>query len=199
MYTYQGHTFTENLVMTDLSKAEFFKQFGYAFFENILAEEQCLNFSAKMLSLREDNKLYYEGKTVDKPNAFYDNSFGIGSVPEMEQVLRDMQPHIENELQVKMIPANSYARIYYNGGTLQPHVDRKGLDYTMSITLFSNIDNDWPLWCEDLQGNNVPLVIPRGWGGIMLGTTMKHWREPLVCRDDQYVIQLFVHWSFLNE
>jgi hypothetical protein len=185
--------------MNELKKSEFFKKFGYAYFENILSEDQCIHFAAKMLSFREDNKLNYEGKTEKAPNAFYDNSFGMGRDPEMEQALRDMQPYIEQELNVKMVPANSYARIYYNGGTLNRHVDRQGLDYTMSITLFSNLGEDWPLWCKDLEGNEVALKIPRRWGGIMLGTTMKHWREPLVCRDDQYVIQLFVHWSFLNE
>jgi hypothetical protein len=184
--------------MTELTKSEFFKKFGYAYFENVLTEDQCFRFAAKMLSLREDNKLYYEGKTENNPNAFYDNSFGVGSVPEFEQALRDMQPHIEEELQVKMKVANSYARIYYNGGTLKPHKDRSGLDYTMSITLFSNLEEDWPLWCRDLEGNEVALKIPQGWGGMMLGTTMEHWRETLVCRDDQYVIQLFVHWSFVN-
>ena len=115
----------------------------------------------------------------------------------MEQALRDMQPRVEEELQVKMKVANSYARIYYNGGTLNRHTDRKGLDYTMSITLFSNLDKDWPLWCKDLEGNEIPLNIPMGWGGMMLGTTMEHWREPLVCEENQYVIQLFVHWSFI--
>ena len=184
--------------MTELSKAEFFKKFGYAFFENILTEEQCLNFAAKMLSLQEDNKLHYEGKTANQPNAFYDNSFGVGAIPEMEQALRDMQPRVEEELQVKMKVANSYARIYYNGGTLNRHTDRKGLDYTMSITLFSNLDKDWPLWCKDLEGNEIPLNIPMGWGGMMLGTTMEHWREPLACEENQYVIQLFVHWSFIT-
>lgn len=182
--------------MNELTKSEFFAKHGYAYFENILTEDQCIDFAAKMLSFKEDNRLSYEGKTDAQPNAFYANSYGIGGVAEMEAALLEMQPKIEEELQVKMIPANSYARIYYNGGTLNTHVDRPGLDYTMSITLFSNLDRDWPLWCEDLQGNVVSLEIPRGWGGMMLGTTMKHWREPLVCRDDQYVIQLFVHWSF---
>lgn len=183
--------------MSELTKAELFKKLGYAYFENILTEDQCFRFASKMLSLREDNKLHYEGKTEDKPNAFYDNSFGVGSVPEMEQALREVQPRVEEELQVKMTPANSYARIYYNGGTLNRHVDRKGLDYTMSITLFSNLDKIWPFWCKDLEGNEIALEIPQGWGGIMLGTTMQHWREPLVCNDDQYVIQLFLHWSFV--
>lgn len=182
--------------MSELTKSAFFSKYGYSYFENILTDDECIDFAAKMLSFKEDNRLVYEGKTDARPNAFYDNSFGIGSVPEMESVLRSMQPKLEEELNVRMVPANSYARIYYNGGTLAPHVDRTGLDYTMSITLFSNLDTDWPLWCNDLQGNTVPLVIPRGWGGMMLGTTMKHWREPLVCREDQYVIQLFVHWSF---
>jgi hypothetical protein len=184
--------------MSELTKSKFFSKHGYAYFENILTDDQCIDFAAKMLSLKEDNRLFYEGKTNTQPHAFYDNSFGIGSVPEMEAMLRDIQPKIEDELEIQMVPANSYARIYYNGGTLNAHVDRPGLDYTMSITLFSNLDTDWPLWCEDLQGNSVPLIIPRGWGGLMLGTTMKHWREPLICKEDQYVIQLFVHWSFVK-
>lgn len=183
--------------MSELTKAEFFKKFGYTNFENIITEDQCFRFAAKMLSFREDNKLRYEGKTETEPNAFYDNSFGIGSVPEMEQVMIDVQPRLEEELQVKMKPANTFARIYYNGGTLNPHTDRSGLDYTMSVTLFSNLDSDWPLWCTDLEGNNVALTIPQGWGGMMLGRTLKHWRSPLVCKDDQYVIQLFLHWSFV--
>jgi hypothetical protein len=184
--------------MSELTKVEFFKKFGYVYLENILTEDQCFRFASQMLSLREDNKLYYEGKTENSPNAFYDNSFGVGSVKEMEDALRTVQPRVEEELGVNMVPANSYARIYYNGGTLNRHVDRKGLDYTMSITLFSNLDTDWPLWCKDLEGNQVALKIPQGWGGMMLGTAMEHWRDPLVCRDDQYVIQLFLHWSFAN-
>lgn len=185
--------------MSELSKAEFFKKYGYAYIENLITEEQALHFSAIMLSHREDNKLRYEGKSENDPNSFYDNSYGIGSVPEMEQNLRDVQGRIENELGIKMVPANSFARIYYNGGTLNPHLDREGLDYTMSITLFSNIDQDWPLWCVDLEGNHVQLNIPQGWGAFMLGRTLKHWRGPLVCKDDQYVIQMFYHWSFAKE
>jgi hypothetical protein len=29
----------------------------------------------------------------------------------------------------------------------------------------------------------------------MAGRQLEHWREPLVCSDDQYVVQMFLHWS----
>jgi hypothetical protein len=183
--------------MSKLTKPEFFKKYGYAYIENILTEEQCVKFTAILLSMKEEKMLAYEGKTSDKPNAFYDNSYG-GNHPDFEVALREVQPRLEEELGVKMTPANSYGRLYFNGGTLEKHVDRNGLDYTLSISLFNNVGKDWPLWCEDLEKNKVPLVIPIGSGGMMLGTTLNHWRSPLVCEEDEYIAQLFMHWSFVK-
>lgn len=180
-----------------MTQAEFFEKHGYAYMKDILTQDQCLHFASLMLAMKEENMLSYEGKTEQNPNAFYDNSFG-GNHAEFEQTLRDVQPRVEQELGLvgKMKPANSFARIYYSGGSLDPHVDRVGLDYTMSITLFNNLDVSWPLWATDKLGNTVPLDMAMGDGGMILGTTMQHWRGPLVCAPDRYVIQLFLHWSF---
>lgn len=181
-----------------MNQAEFFDKHGYAYLKELLTPEECIRFASIMLTMKEQNMLTYEGKTNDTPSAFYDNSFG-GNHPEFEAALRRAQPRVEEELGLvgKMKPANSFGRIYYNGGTLAAHTDRSTLDYTVSITLFSNIEVDWPLWTTDKLGNIVPLRIGIGDGGVMLGTTMKHWRDPLVCREDQHVIQMFMHWSFV--
>lgn len=103
--------------------------------------------------------------------------------------------HIERVLGISLTPKNSYARIYYNDGVLGKHVDREGLKYTLSITLFSNLDNDWPLWCIDKKGTETPISIKPGDGALMVGTQLTHWREPLICNDDQFVVQLFMHWA----
>lgn len=182
-----------------MEQHEQFQKLGYAYFENILTDEMCTRFAELMMEMKETGTgVNFEGKSDSNPNSFYNQSWG-GNHPEFESTLRNhVQPRLEKELGLKLKPANSFGRIYYNGGTLDRHVDRSGLDYTMSITLYSNLDESWPLWCIDREGNEVPLHIDRGDGGIMYGTTMTHWREPLACRDDQYVIQLFMHWTFAD-
>lgn len=175
-----------------MSQSEFFAKHGYAYLNNVLTSEQCDEFTERMLRMKNENHLVYEGGDTK----FYDNSYG-GNCQEFEQALRELTPRLEEELGVKMKPANSFGRIYYNGGTLHRHVDRQGLDYTLSITLYNKLEKEWPLWCIDKLGNEVPINIARGDGGMMLGTTMTHWRDDLVCNEGDYVVQLFMHWSFV--
>lgn len=179
-----------------MNQVEFFDKFGYAYLKNLLTPEECVRFASILLTMKDENMLHYEGKTPEMPHAFYDNSFG-GNHAEFEAALRTVQPRVEQELGLvgRIKPANSFGRIYYNGGTLSVHTDREGLDYTVSITLFNNLDTDWPLWVIDKQRNTIPLNIGMGDGGIMLGTRMSHWRDPLVCEPHQYVVQMFMHWT----
>jgi len=173
-----------------------FETLGYAYFKNIITEDMCNHFTQLMYNMKDTNKgVSFEGKTDQTPHSFYNQSWG-GNHQDFEDALRThVQPRLENELNLRLKVQNSFARIYYNGGTLDRHVDRPGLDYTLSITLFHNLDENWPLWCIDKKGNEVALKIDRGDGGLMLGTSMEHWRDPLVCRDDQHAVQLFMHWE----
>lgn len=175
-----------------MNKSDFFKEFGYVYLDNVLTLEQCEQFSVIMLNKKNSSRLTYE-KTVD--SRMYQESYG-GNDPLFEQALRDITPRMEEELQVKMKPANSYCRIYYNGATLRPHKDRVGLDYTLSVSLFSNLKTPWPLICIDRKENTVPIDIAIGDGGMMYGTEINHWRDNLICEPDEYIIQLFMHWSF---
>lgn len=177
-----------------MNSSNFFECNGYAYIKNIFTQEECLRFAGLMLAMKEENML-----TDERADSFLGNSVGRGTIPRFERALRDVQPRIEKELNLvgKIKPANSFARIYYNGGVLNEHVDRKGLDYTLSITLLNNLNKDWPLWVIDKSGQTIPLNIQMGDGGIIHGTEMKHWRDPLQCADDEYIIQLFLHWSHL--
>lgn len=175
------------------TKQEEFQEKGYAYLNNVLTLEKATYFSHLMMGMKAMNSLNYEG-AIENP--YYKESYG-GNHPDFEKALDEVTPRIEEELGVKMKRANSFARIYYNGGTLPPHQDRTGLDYTLSITLATTLKKDWPLWCTDKLGNNVPLNIKVGDGGMMMGNSMTHWRENLVCEPDEYSINLFMHWSFV--
>lgn len=171
---------------------DLFNKLGYVYLKNLLTEELCNNFTNLMLDFKNSNKLSFEGSLNSH---MYKNSYGLGSIKEMESFLKDITPDLSNFFNLNIKPANSYARIYYNGSTLNPHVDRPGLNYTISVTLFSNLKNEWPLIAIDKEKNEVKCNINRGDGLMILGTEIKHWREPLVCSDHEYVVQMFLHWT----
>lgn len=177
-----------------MTSSIFFKEHGYVYLNNVLTPQQCEEFSNLMLTKKNNSQLQYE-KTVN--STMYQESYG-GNDQVFETALRKLTPRMEDELQVKMIPANSYCRIYYNGSTLKPHVDRSGLDYTLSISLFSNLKQDWPFICTDRKGNIASISIGVGDGAMIYGTEIKHWRDDLTCGTDEYIIQLFMHWSLVK-
>jgi alkylated DNA repair dioxygenase AlkB len=142
----------------------------------------------------EQKKLKYEEDRVH-----YKNSYGTARIKEYEQILQEITPLIKestgmSELNIE----NSYTRIYYNGATLGKHVDREGLDLTLSVCTFSNIETSWPLYVEVKPGVVKSFETKPGDGALIMGTKMPHWRNPLVCENTQMVIQSFYHWRVIH-
>lgn len=169
-----------------------FEKIGYVYLNKLVSEKKCDEFTNTMLKRKDEGHLSFEGSIN---TTMYKNSYGVGGISEMESFLREITSELSSKLDLKIKPANSYARIYYNGSTLKPHVDRPGLDYTMSITLFSNLKNEWPLVTIDKLGNEIRCDIKRGDSLLIHGTKMNHWRDDLICGDDEYVVQMFLHWT----
>lgn len=163
----------------------------YHFFDNLITPERCKKLNDLALSMKQKNILNYES---DKKH--YANSYGTGRIPEFEIILKELTPKIKEAIGIDNITEeNSYTRIYYNGATLKKHVDRKGLDLTLSVCTFSNLDKPWDLHVEVEKGKVLSFETKPGQGALILGTKMLHWRDDLVCGDDQYVIQSFYHWK----
>jgi alkylated DNA repair dioxygenase AlkB len=132
--------------------------------------------------------LHYE-----KDGVYYGESFG-GSDEFFDNLLQEKLSHVQSLVSFPIKPECSYARIYKNGGKLEPHVDRPPLDITASISLKTNLSEEWPIFIEDLNGNVRSEKILEGDAIIFLGNKMKHWREPLICENNQFTTKLFLHW-----
>jgi len=174
-------------------------------FENILSVDQCDQVSDAMQSL------WSKGSLHEEQPPYYKNSLGSYNLPvtlkyllQVENIVREEYPNIEFE--------NSYSRIYRNESILDIHTDRGGLDITLGICVFSNIQTKWPLsvsklslvdgneWNQNTQhielfkSDKEDFVIPVGTGLLMEGRKYPHWRDRLDCQPDEFAIYTFYHW-----
>lgn len=185
---------------TSSKTAAEFEELGYTYLTNIIDKETCEDFAKEMLYLKALNKLTAEERgQVAAPNAdpgVYKPSYGFGGVQKFNNYLNFISKPLAEKLGINWKDKHCYCRIYYNGGLLGKHVDRPGLDYTLSITLMSTLTKPFPLYVIDKKGNEISADTKVGDGILILGTKMQHWREPLVCEPNQSCIQLFMHWSY---
>lgn len=72
----------------------------------------------------------------------------------------------------------TYVSAYQQGAELEPHIDRKQCEYTLSVIIdeTGGRSADWPLWF--LAGNEPSAVtLDIGEGVLFRGHDLPHWRE----------------------
>lgn len=174
------------------------------YYPNILSTGQCIAIRDSMLSYLQENKLAVEKSETSK------GTFSFFNLKETLNYLLEIEKIIFNDYGNKLSFKNTYTRIYKKSHELKIHTDKPGLDVTLSVCVHSTIDQDWPIhvsksivnrvWCNTLPIDEYKksfdsYVTPVGSGVACLGTKSPHWRDPLVCTDDQMVIQTFFHWE----
>jgi hypothetical protein len=156
--------------------------------QNILTEEEC-----KYLTIQFDIEKQSKGSHDDET---YGNSYGFRPSHTFNLYLDTLKEKILNFFPENTIleNVNTYVREYLNNSQLVKHTDRKDIDITISICLEYNIKTDWPLWAE-IDGEDVFLNMNVG-DGVLLTTAHEttHWRDKLICDENERVVQLFLHW-----
>lgn len=160
--------------------------------KDFFTKEQCSFLSDVLLGYYKNNSLTWEGN-----DQHYKNSYG-STIKEFESILEDITPKIKILLKNdNIVKVNSYSRIYFNDSILKKHVDREDLEYTLSVCIFDNTNKKWPLFVEH-DGGIAEVITNVGDGGLILGTKMPHWREKLVCDENQMIMQCFFHWKTIK-
>lgn len=174
------------------------------FYQNIFDDVKCTHVANGML------KAFEEGKTVKDNTEYSNGAIGFFNLKESLDLLFYVHKIMQKDYGPGIKFQNTYTRIYTNNNCLKCHTDRSGLDLTISICLYSNLNFEWPLYIsnstidvpwndslpiQEYKNNSVQYNIPIGAGVAALGGKHPHWRETLNCDSDQKVIQVFYHWS----
>ena len=166
------------------------------FIPNILSKEEC-----DFLASQFDIERKYRPSADDKDT---NNTFGFGApyhfnvyMDKLKSKVLEFNKEIESLNNV-----NTYVREYVNESFLNKHIDRKDISVTMSICLYSTINKEWPL-CTEIDGKEYCFNTNVG-DGILLFDADKttHWRDTLICNENERVIQFFLHWKpidFVNK
>lgn len=156
----------------------------------MISEDEADDLALAVLKAREVGALNRETNPE-----YYKDSYG-GVTEGTLELLNRFTPLVRMITGVEVEPANPFSRIYYNESVLRPHVDRPGLDWTISLCLFTNLKHDWPLKVKLEDETTVEFPTIKCHGNLVKGGTLTHWREPLECDPlDEYVVQVFLHWT----
>ena len=159
------------------------------FIPNILSKGEC-EFLSKQFDIEKVNNLSRDIK-VDT-----NESFGFRPSYHFNKYMEILKPKIlkfEPEIDT-LNNVNTYVREYYNNAFLVKHIDRKDISVTMSICLESIIDKEWPLFVE-INGKEYSFNTNVGDGILLFGADKNiHWRNILTCKENERVLQFFLHW-----
>ena len=121
----------------------------------------------------------------------------------METLLLAVQPIMEKQTSLKLIPTYAYARIYKKGDILHRHKDRFSCEISTTLNLGGD---EWPIFIEKdpkkggiKEGNYVSdntkgtkVILNPGDMLVYRGNILEHWRDPFIGEDCG---QVFLHYN----
>jgi hypothetical protein len=161
--------------------------------ENILTEEECSHLAIDILA----NALYNPSFVQLDIDDIVQTACGIKTVPKTAINLWDGLTDEVKRVTGKrnLVQSSIFSRIYRNGSTLNEHVDKKGLDWTLTIPLFCSIEKDWPIYVRLSDSTIATRQNILGGGPLFKARNLSHWRDPLLCSDYEFSVHLFMHWE----
>ena len=133
------------------------------------------------------------------------NTYSHYSDIAMETLLLAVQPVMEKNTKLKLIPTYAYARIYKKGDVLHRHKDRFSCEISTTLNLGGD---EWPIFIEndpskgipdDKKGTYVPgmtkgkkIILNPGDMLVYKGNICEHWREEFTGED---CAQVFLHYN----
>lgn len=177
------------------------------FLEHGISFEEC----DKIVSHIDDNLLDKDQKYV-MPNEFKtygEGSFKLFNVLQIDlKILNSLDIFVKQKFGTNFVYTHNFLIIYQNKVFLAPHIDRVGLDLTLTVPL-NNITIDWSIFV-DTEYSDMSLskeqnihhamnrakkfVLKKGECVCFEATKLIHWR-PYIDLKDQKLYQMMLHWK----
>ena len=106
-----------------------------------------------------------------------------------ERLLAEYLTQVEAVCGSRLYPVVSYTRIVEAGQSIAPHVDREGLDLTLSWSITA--DSPWKFSVE-LPGESWSALTSPGDAWLIRGREWPHWRPPY---PGVQCLQLLLHYT----
>jgi hypothetical protein len=161
--------------------------------KGILTKEECINLTNQFDIEKKINASFDIPKDTGYSYGFEPSYIFNTYLDTLKSKILEINCNIDDLTNV-----NTYVRQYKNNSYLEKHIDRTDISVTMSICLESTIDKEWPI-CAEI--NNQPHCFNINAGdGILLFDADKtiHWRDILICNENERVLQFFLHWMPVN-
>jgi hypothetical protein len=155
----------------------------------IMTPEECKLVADQVLEYRDLGII-----NAESDHRYYKGSHG-GIAPISYDFMGKFLPLVRELVGKKVVFANPFCRIYNNGSTLNPHTDRDVLDWTISVCVKTDAGWDWPLKMKTSDKKTISFPTTLGYASLVRGNVYTHWREPLVCEENENVICMFLHYT----
>lgn len=196
------------------------------FLENIIPLEHCVLLEKRSLEFlkqfpndTEAFKYFHTHNRVDIGYA-YEKFKIFDSLDEYNKFFDGLTKKMESIFDEKLKFSHNFYRIYYNNSRLMPHIDKPGLDITLTVNIGGL--QDWKIffaehtlpddfikmYSQQKFDEYVDLMqhtkkyrsfeTPRGSGVVCYARKTPHWRETLICNEHEYMAQIFFHWTIVN-
>lgn len=171
-----------------------FSEKKYEVVRNALQKQLINNLKIEFMMIRDLN--FFVNKTKKKfdfgdtqcPKSF--SSYGL---PCFDSLLINLNQTINEITGKTLFPTYSYSRIYYEGATLEPHLDRSSCEYSATICI--DTTDLWDFFIQDTNNEKQTIILNPGDMLVYSGCDLLHWRDPYKGKQQ---IQCFLHYVDAN-
>ena len=156
---------------------------NYLHIPNFISKEEAHSLASELI---EYSKL--PGNLMVSDNQAPNSLARYNFLPFVKLLVRKI-PDVSALLEEDALPTYTYTRIYTQGEVLNRHRDRPACE--ISITLNLKKDNEWPIWFQKPNGEEISLELNQGDAVMYLGEIADHWRDAY---QGQEHVQLFLHY-----
>jgi hypothetical protein len=157
---------------------------NYLHVPNFISKEEANSLASQLI---EYSKLPHNIMMAGDPQA--PNSLSVYNYLPFVKLLVKKINDVSALLEEDVLPTYTYARIYTHGEVLNRHRDRPACE--ISITLNLKKDNEWPIWFQKPNQEEISLELNQGDAVMYLGEIADHWRNAY---QGQEHVQLFLHY-----
>ena len=167
-----------------------FSKNGYEVVRSVITKDLLCHLKTEF-QIKRDLHFFKTGETNNF--AFGDpqspNSFSVYGAPFFESLAINLNDRMSEITNFKLIPTYTYARIYYKGAILKPHIDRPSCEY--STTLCIDSTDIWDFHIKDRHGEDKVIKLNPGDMCVYSGCELEHWRD---LYQGEMQMQCFLHY-----